>query len=47
MEADFIPGYLQPETQLALRKEMAKPVSESDESGFVYAYLVEGTCISH
>ncbi|KAL5528975.1 hypothetical protein ACEPAG_4949 [Sanghuangporus baumii] len=39
--SDFIPGYLQWETQLVLRREMTKPVSESDEYGYVYAYLIE------
>ncbi|OCB89665.1 hypothetical protein A7U60_g3142 [Sanghuangporus baumii] len=39
--SDFIPRYLQSETQLALRREMTKPVSESDEYGYVYAYLIE------
>ena len=46
MNLDFIPGYLQPETQLALRREMIKPISESDESVYVYAYLIEGMYVS-
>ncbi|KAL5511914.1 hypothetical protein ACEPAH_5132 [Sanghuangporus vaninii] len=39
--SDFIPRYLQWKTQQALRREMTKPVSDSDEYGYVYAYLIE------
>ncbi|CAE6518409.1 unnamed protein product [Rhizoctonia solani] len=37
---DYVPGYLQPATQAALRAEMEKPVSKSDEDGYVYAYEI-------
>ena len=39
---DFIPGHLQPETQAALRAEMAKARSETDVPGYIYTYEIRG-----
>ncbi|KAH7340677.1 hypothetical protein B0J17DRAFT_568390 [Rhizoctonia solani] len=38
--AEWIPDYLQSATQAALRAEMEKYVSDSDEAGYVYAYEI-------
>ena len=43
--SDFIPAHLQPEAWLASRKEMAKSISESDGSGFFYAYPTKSLTI--
>lgn len=40
--ADWIPTYLQVETQLALRVEMEKARSMSDVPGYIYAYEIRG-----
>ncbi|KZP32508.1 hypothetical protein FIBSPDRAFT_1036666 [Athelia psychrophila] len=36
----WVPDYLQPETQLALRIEMSKETSAADESGYIYTYEI-------
>ncbi|CAE6364235.1 unnamed protein product [Rhizoctonia solani] len=38
--AEWIPDYLQPDTQTALRAEMEKPASASDKDGYIYAYEI-------
>ncbi|KAF8610511.1 hypothetical protein BDV93DRAFT_431466 [Ceratobasidium sp. AG-I] len=38
--ADWIPEYLQPDTQAALRAEMEKPASLADKDGYIYAYEI-------
>ncbi|KAE9403324.1 hypothetical protein BT96DRAFT_1017035 [Gymnopus androsaceus JB14] len=38
--ADYIPPYLHPDTQVALRVEMEKPRSQSDVEGFIYTFEV-------
>ncbi|CAE6427510.1 unnamed protein product [Rhizoctonia solani] len=38
--AEWIPDYLQPDTQTALRAEMEKPASVSDKDGYIYAYEI-------
>ncbi|CAE6418512.1 unnamed protein product [Rhizoctonia solani] len=38
--AEWIPSYLQPDTQAALRAEMEKPASSSDKDGYIYAYEI-------
>ncbi|KAJ1310389.1 hypothetical protein OPQ81_007127 [Rhizoctonia solani] len=38
--AEWIPSYLQPDTQAALRAEMEKPASASDKDGYIYAYEI-------
>ncbi|CAE6459753.1 unnamed protein product [Rhizoctonia solani] len=38
--AEWIPDYLQPDTQAALRAEMEKPASTSDKDGYIYAYEI-------
>lgn len=35
---EWIPDYLSRETQAALRVEMAKPASSSEEDGYIYAF---------
>ncbi|KAG9086735.1 hypothetical protein FRC07_012996 [Ceratobasidium sp. 392] len=37
---DWIPEYLQPDTQAALRAEMEKPASTADKPGYIYAYEI-------
>ncbi|KAF8744547.1 hypothetical protein RHS02_02354, partial [Rhizoctonia solani] len=37
---DWIPNYLQQDTQAALRAEMEKPASASDKDGYIYAYEI-------
>ncbi|KJA27559.1 hypothetical protein HYPSUDRAFT_35477 [Hypholoma sublateritium FD-334 SS-4] len=37
---DWIPAYLQPETQLSLRDEMDKPPSRSDVDGYIYTFEI-------
>jgi hypothetical protein len=34
---DWIPAYLHPDTQAALRVEMEKPAGPKDEPGYIYA----------
>ncbi|ELU43908.1 t5orf172 domain-containing protein [Rhizoctonia solani AG-1 IA] len=41
---DWIPNYLQQDTQAALRAEMEKPASASDKDGYIYAYEIRSTC---
>ncbi|KAL5511904.1 hypothetical protein ACEPAH_5122 [Sanghuangporus vaninii] len=36
----YIPEYLHPDTQAALRIEMEKPPSQSDEPGFIYCFEI-------
>ncbi|EED79500.1 predicted protein [Postia placenta Mad-698-R] len=36
--ADWIPSYLHPNTQAALRKEMQRVISAADEPGYIYVY---------
>ncbi|QRV86156.1 hypothetical protein RhiJN_14174 [Ceratobasidium sp. AG-Ba] len=38
--AEWIPEYLQPETQASLRAEMEKPASLADKPGYIYAYEI-------
>ncbi|PPQ71488.1 hypothetical protein CVT26_011255 [Gymnopilus dilepis] len=38
--ADWIPHYLQPETQASLRAEMDKTRSQFDEPGYIYAFQI-------
>ncbi|KAF5384547.1 hypothetical protein D9757_006424 [Collybiopsis confluens] len=38
--ADYIPPYLHPDTQVALRVEMEKPRSQSDVEGFIYSFEI-------
>ncbi|KAJ3737649.1 hypothetical protein DFJ43DRAFT_987288 [Lentinula guzmanii] len=38
--ADYIPPYLHPDTQVALRVEMEKPRSQSDVEGYIYTFEV-------
>lgn len=40
---DWIPAYLQPDTQAALRAEMEKPASLADKDGYIYAYEIRST----
>lgn len=42
IEIDFIPDYLHPDTQVALRIEMEKTRSSSDEEGFIYTFEIRG-----
>jgi hypothetical protein len=37
---DWIPSYLHPDTQIALRAEMEKPRSTADEDGYIYAFQI-------
>lgn len=39
---DYIPPYLHPDTQVALRVEMEKLRSKSDEEGCIYCYEIRG-----
>ena len=39
---DWIPGYLHPDTQAALRAEMEKPQSSSDVPGYIYTFEIRG-----
>ena len=39
---DWIPDYLQQDTQLALRVEMEKPRSSADEPGYIYTFEIRG-----
>ncbi|KAJ3730296.1 hypothetical protein C8R42DRAFT_598835 [Lentinula raphanica] len=38
--ADYIPPYLHPDTQVALRVEMEKPRSQSDVEGYIYTFEI-------
>ncbi|CAE7113759.1 unnamed protein product [Rhizoctonia solani] len=38
--AEWVPDYLQTDTQAALRAEMEKPASASDKDGYIYAYEI-------
>ncbi|KAL0580442.1 hypothetical protein V5O48_001595 [Marasmius crinis-equi] len=38
--ADYIPEYLHPDTQVALRVEMEKPRSSSDVEGYIYTFEI-------
>lgn len=38
--ADYIPSYLQPDTQVALRVEMEKARSQSDVEGYIYTFEI-------
>ncbi|GJJ12248.1 hypothetical protein Clacol_006489 [Clathrus columnatus] len=38
--SDWIPSYLNPDTQAALRVEMERPHSNKDEDGYIYAYEI-------
>ncbi|KAJ7739647.1 hypothetical protein DFH07DRAFT_905551 [Mycena maculata] len=40
--ADFIPSYLSPETQVALRVEMEKARSPKDTEGYIYTFEIRG-----
>jgi hypothetical protein len=40
---DWIPDYLQPDTQVALRVEMSKPHSASDVPGYIYTFEIRGS----
>jgi hypothetical protein len=40
---DFIPSYLSPETQVALRVEMEKARSPKDTEGYIYTFEIRGT----
>lgn len=44
---DWVPAYLQEETQLLLRQEMSRPLSESDEPGYIYAFEIGGRVLFH
>lgn len=39
---DWVPEYLQPETQVALRVEMEKPRSQADVPGYIYTFEIRG-----
>lgn len=39
---DYIPPYLHPDTQVALRVEMEKPRSQSDVEGYIYTFEIRG-----
>ncbi|KAG8714065.1 hypothetical protein FRC11_010007 [Ceratobasidium sp. 423] len=41
--SDWVEDYLQPATQAALRAEMVKYVSDSDEDGYIYAYEIRSS----
>ncbi|KAF8520155.1 hypothetical protein BU17DRAFT_46876 [Hysterangium stoloniferum] len=38
--SEWIPSYLHPDTQAALRVEMEKPASDKDEAGYIYAFEI-------
>ena len=38
----FIPPQLAPQTQMMLRNLMARPLADSDASGYIYALELEG-----
>lgn len=40
--ADWIPSYLQQETQVSLRVEMEKARSQSDVPGYIYTFEIRG-----
>lgn len=40
---DYIPNYLHPDTQVALRVEMEKLRSASDVEGYIYTFEIRGT----
>ena len=44
---DWIPQYLQPATQIALRAEMQKARAQSDVDGYIYAFEILGSFTSH
>jgi hypothetical protein len=39
---DYIPPYLSPETQVALRVEMEKVRSAADVEGYIYTFEIRG-----
>lgn len=39
---DWIPSYLQPDTQVSLRVEMEKSRSRSDVPGYIYTFEIRG-----
>ena len=39
---DWIPAYLQAETQVSLRVEMEKARSQSDVAGYIYTFEIRG-----
>lgn len=39
---DWIPDYLHPDTQAALRVEMEKPGSQHDVPGYIYTFEIRG-----
>lgn len=41
---DWIPAYLQSDTQVALRVEMEKSRSQSDVDGYIYTFEIRGSC---
>lgn len=41
---DWVPSYLSQETQVALRVEMDKAKSISDQPGYIYTFEIRGTC---
>jgi len=41
--SDYIPNYLHPDTQVALRVEMEKLRSASDVEGYIYTFEIRGT----
>jgi hypothetical protein len=43
---DYIPPYLHPDTQVALRVEMEKLRSKSDVLGYIYTFEIRGR-LSH
>ena len=40
--SDYVPDYLHPDTQVALRVEMEKPRSSSDVEGYIYTFEIRG-----
>jgi hypothetical protein len=42
VSSDFIPSYLSPETQVALRVEMEKARSPKDVEGYIYTFEIRG-----
>ena len=45
LATDWIPDYLQPDTQVALRVEMEKARSQSDVPGYIYTFEIRGTSV--
>jgi hypothetical protein len=44
---DWIPDYLQPDTQVALRVEMEKRKSQADVPGYIYTFEIRGKLPTH